>query len=244
MLENYLVLIYLFLIVALQSSIGVGVLVLGTPFLLLLKYDILQVFFFLLPLSILTSLINLIIIRLSNKNLNVSSYKGLTKFFVVCIPSIIIGLFILKYFQELINFKLLVSIVTIFSVLLVLLKDKIKLRINFFRISILSIVGVIHGLTNAGGALMSLALSSNSEKNNARYSITFFYLALETFQYLTTIIIFKNSYFLPQNIYLILVLICGVVLGNVFIKFLSENNYKLVVNALALTSSFILLINI
>ena len=137
MLENYLVLIYLCLIVALQSSIGVGVLVLGTPFLLLLKYDILQVFFFLLPLSILTSLINLIIIRLSNKNLNVSSYKGLTKFFVVCIPSIIIGLFILKYFQELINFKLLVSIVTIFSVLLVLLKDKIKLRINFFRISIL-----------------------------------------------------------------------------------------------------------
>ena len=91
---------------------------------------------------------------------------------------------------------------------------------------------------------MSLALSSNSEKNNARYSITFFYLALATFQYLTTIIIFKNSYFLPQNIYLILVLICGVVLGNVFIKFLSENNYKLVVNALALTSSFILLINI
>ena len=104
MLENYLVLIYLCLIVALQSSIGVGVLVLGTPFLLLLKYDILQAFFFLLPLSILTSLINLIIIRLSNKNLNISTYKGLTKFFVVCIPSIIIGLFILKYFQELINF--------------------------------------------------------------------------------------------------------------------------------------------
>ena len=244
MLENYLVLMYLCLIVALQSSIGVGVLVLGTPFLLLLKYDILQVLFILLPLSILTSLINLIIIRLSNKSLNVSTYKGLTKFFVVCIPSIIIGLFVLKYFQELINFKLLVSIVIIFSVLLVLLKDKIKLRINFFRISILSIVGVIHGLTNSGGALMSLALSTNSEKNNARYSITFFYLALATFQYLTTIIIFKNSYFLPQNIYLILVLICGVVLGNVFIKFLSENKYKLVVNALALTSSVILLINI
>ena len=244
MLENYLVLIYLCLIVALQSSIGVGVLVLGTPFLLLLKYDILQAFFFLLPLSILTSLINLIIIRLSNKNLNISTYKGLTKFFVVCIPSIIIGLFILKYFQELINFKLLVSIVIIFSVLLVSLKDKIKLKINFFRISILSIVGVIHGLTNSGGALMSLALSTNSEKNNARYSITFFYLALATFQYLTTIIIFKNSYFLPQNINLILTLIFGVFLGNVFIKFLSENKYKLVVNALALTSSVILLINI
>ena len=244
MLENYLVLIYFCLIVALQSAIGVGVLVLGTPFLLLLKYDILQVFFFLLPLSILTSLINLIIIRLSNRNLNVSSYKGLKKFFVVCIPSIVIGLFILKYFKEHINFKLLVSIVIIFSVFLVFLKDKIKLRINFFRISILSIVGVIHGLTNSGGTLMSLALSTNNEKNNARYSITFFYLALATFQYLTTIIIFKNSYFLPQNFSLIFVLICGVVLGNVFIKFLSENRYKLIINVLALASSIILLINI
>ena len=244
MLENYLVLIYLCLIVALQSSIGVGVLVLGTPFLLFLNYDILQVFFFLLPLSILTSLINLIIIRLSNKSLSVSTYKGLTKFFAICIPSIIIGLLILKYFQEIINFKLLVSIVIIFSVLLVLLKDKIKLRINFFRISILSIVGVIHGLTNSGGALMSLALSANSEKNNARYSITFFYFSLATFQYIITIIIFKNSYFLPQNIYLILVLICGVILGNVFINFVSENKYKMIVNALALASSIFLLINI
>ena len=244
MLENYLVLIYICLIVAFQSSIGVGVLVLGTPFLLLIGYNIIEVFFILLPLSILTSFINLIIIRHSDKNLNVSTHKGLAKFFIVCIPSIIVGLFILKYFQEFINFKLLVSIVIIISVSVVLLKDKIKIRINFFRISILSIVGLIHGLTNSGGTLMSLALSNNTQKDNARYSITFFYLALATFQYLTTIIIFKNLYFLPLNFYLISSLISGVDLGNIFIKFISENKYKLAVNVLALSSSVILLINI
>ena len=244
MLENYLVLIYLSLIIALQSSIGVGVLVLGTPFLLLLQYNIIEVFFILLPLSILTSILNLIIIKFSNKNLNVSTNKGLTKFFVVCIPSIIIGLFILKYFQEYINFKLLVSFIIIFSILLVSLKDKIKLRVNFFRISILSIIGVIHGLTNSGGTLMSLALSNNSEKDNARYSITFFYFALASFQYLITVIIFQELFFIPNNIYLILALCSGIFFGNIFVKFISENNYRLIINILAILTSIILLSDI
>ena len=228
MLDNYLVLTYLCLIVALQSSIGVGVLVLGTPFLLILNFTIIEVFFILLPLSIVTSLINLCIIRLKKKNLNVSSYKKLTKFFIICIPSIITGLYILKYFQSYINFNFLVSVVIIFSIILVLFKDKINLRINFFRMSILAIIGVIHGLTNSGGTLMSLALSSNNKKESARYNITFFYLALASFQYLATYLMFKSSYFILQNVQIVLVIFLGVLIGNVLNKFLSENNYKFI----------------
>ena len=61
---------------------GVGILVLGTPFLLILDYTIVEVFFILLPLSIKTSLINLIIMRTFNKKLEISSYKELKKFFI------------------------------------------------------------------------------------------------------------------------------------------------------------------
>ena len=244
MLDNYFVLIYLCLIVALQSSIGVGVLVLGTPFLLILDFTIIEVFFILLPLSIITSFINLFIIRLKKKNLNVSTYKGLTKFFIICIPSIIVGLFILKYFQSYINFKFLVSGVIMFSILLVLLKNKINLRINFFRISVLAIIGVIHGLTNSGGTLMSLALSSNNKKESARYNITFFYLALASFQYLATYLMFRSLYFFPQNKQIILIILFGTLIGNVFNKSLSESNYKFIVYILAFISSIFLLINI
>ena len=243
MLENYLVLIYLCLIVSLQSSIGIGVLVLGTPFLLLLQYKMVEIFFILLPLSIITSLVNLMIIRLTHKNLEMHTSQELIKFFFVFIPSIIIGLFLLKYFERLINVKLLVSIVIIVSVLLILIKDKIKLRINFFRKSILCIIGIIHGLTNSGGTLMSLSLSIDKKKDNARYRITFFYLLLASFQYLFTIIIFHKLYFLPQNIYLGLALIFGVFLGNIFIKYLSENIYKIIINILALISAIMLLFN-
>ena len=157
MLDSYLVLSYLCLIIAFQSSIGVGVLVLGTPFLLILNYNILEIFFILLPLSIITSLLNLLIFKSFNKKFELTSLKEIKKFFLICMPSIILGLLILKFFQSYINFRILVSLVIIVSVFFVVLRDKITFRINFFRISVLSIIGVVHGLTNSGGTLMSLA---------------------------------------------------------------------------------------
>ena len=164
MFDSLIFLSYFCLIIILQSTIGVGILVLGTPFLLMLNFNILDVFFILLPVSIITSLINLLIMKTLNQTTEKSTFKEFKKFFIICIPSIFAGLIILKFFQDYINFKLLVSVVIIFSIALVALKDKIKYRINFFRISILSMVGVIHGLTNSGGTLLSLALSVNKKK--------------------------------------------------------------------------------
>ena len=91
---------------------------------------------------------------------------------------------------------------------------------------------------------MALALSNNSEKDNARYSITFFYFALASFQYLITVIIFQELFFIPNNIYLILALCSGIFFGNIFVKFISENNYKLIINILAILTSIILLSDI
>jgi len=203
MLESYLIIAYFCLIITFQSIIGVGVLVLGTPFLLILKFSIVETFFILLPISIITSLLNLIIINYSNKSLNKSSYKEFKKFFIICIPSIFIGLILLKFFESHINFKQLVSFVIFFSVILIILKDKIKFRVNFFRISILSSVGIVHGLTNSGGTLMSLALSVNNKKDYARLNTTFFYLILASFQYFLTIIIFFDKFIFPKDIKII-----------------------------------------
>ena len=132
-MENYLILLYLCFIIAIQSCVGVGVLVLGTPFLLIMNFNIIEIFFILLPLSILTSFGNLLIIKLSNKEIELTNLKKLKKFFGICVPSIIVGLFILKNFENYINFKILVSIVIIFSILLITYQDRIKFRINFFE---------------------------------------------------------------------------------------------------------------
>tara|TARA_B100001175_G_C19468316_1_gene620334 strand:- start:540 stop:1268 length:729 start_codon:yes stop_codon:yes gene_type:complete len=242
MIESYLILSYICLIIALQSIVGVGVLVLGTPLLLLLNYNIIEIFFILLPLSIITSLINLILIKITNKKLTFITSKGLKKFLIACIPSIIVGLLILKYFQEYINFKTLVSVVIIFSLVIIYFKDKIKFRINFFRFSILSIIGIIHGITNSGGTLMSLVLSSENKKLNARLIITLFYLFLAIIQYFITYIIFYDLFFFPFNMELIIALFFGFFFGNVFLNFLSERKYKILINILALSSSIFLLL--
>ena len=242
MLENYLILSYLCVIITFQSIIGVGVLVLGTPFLLILKFNIIEIFFILLPVSIITSLLNLLIINFSNKSLEKSTFAEFKKFFIVCIPSTLIGLILLKLLNDYLNFKLLVAFVILISIILVFLKDKIKFQINFFRISILSIIGVVHGLTNSGGTLMSLVLSANSKKNYARLNTTFFYFVLAALQYFLTIIIFYDRFFFPGNIKVVLSLIFGVIIGNFINQYLKSKTYKTIVNFLAGISAIILVL--
>lgn len=243
MLENYFIIAYFFMIVAFQSIIGVGVLVLGTPFLLILKFNLVEIFFILLPISIATSLANLIIIKFSNKSLKKSTYKEFKKFFMICIPSIFVGLILLKIFENFINFKFLVSFVIILSVLLVLLKDKIKYRINFFRISTLSIVGLVHGLTNSGGTLMSLALTANNDNEYARLNTTFFYLVLAVFQYFLTIIIFFEKFIFPNDVKIFFILTIGILIGNYVYYYFRSKTYKVIVNSIAIMSAIVLLIS-
>lgn len=243
MLESNFIIAYFFMIVAFQSIIGVGVLVLGTPFLLILKFNLVEIFFILLPISIITSLSNLIIINYSNKSLKKSTYKEFKKFFTICIPSIFAGLILLKIFENFINFKVLVSFVIILSVLLVLLKNKIKYRINFFRISILSVVGLVHGLTNSGGTLMSLAFTANNDNEYARLNTTFFYLVLAVFQYFLAIIIFFEKFIFLDDIKIFFVLIIGILIGNLIYYYLRSKIYKIIVNSLAILSAVILLIS-
>lgn len=243
MLENYFILFYFCLIVIFQSIIGVGVLVLGTPFLLIMGNSIIEILFILLPISMITSLINIIIINHSNKTVQKSTYKEFKKFFIICIPSIFVGLFLLKYFNDYLNFKILVSLVIFFSISLITLKDKIKFRINFFRISILSVVGVIHGLTNSGGTLMSLALSTNKEKNYARLNTSLFYLILASFQYLLTLLIFHENFTFPNNYKLIFVIILGILLGNTVSNFIESKTFRKMVNLLAIFSAVILILS-
>ena len=243
MLESYFIIAYFCMIVALQSVIGVGVLVLGTPFLLILEFNIVEILFILLPISIITSLLNLIIINFSNRSIDKSTYKEFKKFLIICIPSIFVGLLVLKLYENFINFKILVSFVIFFSITLVMFKEKIRFKINFFRISILSFVGMIHGLTNSGGTLMSLALSANNKKNYARLNISFFYFVLATFQYLITIVIFFDQFIFLKNIKFIMILIIGNIIGNLINFFVDSKIYRVVVNVIAMLSAIVLLIS-
>ena len=186
--------IFFFLII-IQTIIGVGILVLGTPILLLLNFNIIETISILLPLSIFTSFINLLYFKFKKKKLDLTINKQIKSFFFfICLPCILLGLIILKKFGEILDFKTTVSVVLLFSILLSTKKEIFKKISNKGKKIILAIIGVVHGLTNSGGSLLSLLLVSRNNKQNSRYNITFFYFFLAFAQYLLFLVFFKDYF--------------------------------------------------
>ena len=127
-MELYLIYLITFLLVVFQSIVGVGVLVLGTPLLLILNYNIIEIMNLLLPISILTSLFNYIYLKFNKKKFKINLDKDIKKIFIlICFPGITIGLILTREFYEYINFEILVSL---FIFLSLLIKWKFELIIN------------------------------------------------------------------------------------------------------------------
>ena len=248
MIDINLVYVILFILVALQSMAGVGILVLGTPMMLLMNYDMVEILSILLPISILTSLTNLLYFKFKKKKVDIKIDNDIKKYlFLACCPSIILGLVILKNFDQYINFNLFVSIVIISSIFFVVrLNNEIFNSKKYFKVFSLAMVGLIHGITNSGGTLLSLFVSSlkKNKISQSRYNTTFAYFFLALFQYLSFILIFKIQYnFIDIKLFLIIIPF-GVVLGNLLIKFINKYMYKSIINLLAIISAFFLILKI
>jgi uncharacterized protein len=240
--EIELILSVLFILIIIQTIVGVGILVIGTPFLLILGFNIMEIFSILLPISILTSFINLLFFKLKKKELKMkinSETKYL--FFFICLPSIFIGLYLLDIFYELINFKYLVSLIIILSVLFIKIKKEKIIINNGIKTFYLILIGIVHGLTNSGGSLLSLFMSSHLKKNNSRYGVTFFYFFLALFQFLIFNILFEFNLNIINFYFIGIFLPIGVIIGNYFVKHINEDKFKNLINILCLITCFVLI---
>ncbi len=166
-----------------QSIFGVGVLLFGTPLLLLVGYEFIEAITILLPISI---TINLFQIIKDYKSVDFDFYK---KILVITIPFVVIFLFLVTKVEINIGF-----IIGIF--LLVVALKETSLRINKFVIiatrnekAYFSIMGIIHGLTNLGGSLLTAIVHSKGyEKQITRVTVAISYATFAAFQILTLLI--------------------------------------------------------
>ena len=183
MIEIKFLYIIIFFLTIVQSIAGVGVLMLGTPLLLFFGFGIIEIMITLLPISIITSLSSISLIKYKNKKIYYYN-KSLKYFFKICLPSMFIGIFILKKFSDLIDFKIFVSLIILFSILLKMNIKKIILENNLFHKILIFFIGVIHGLSNTGGTLLTIFFVRNDNKNylNSLYNIHCFYFLLALFQ--------------------------------------------------------------
>ncbi len=237
----------LFSLVMLQTIVGVGVLVLGTPILLILNYDIVEAISILLPISILTSLINLVYFKFINKIslFNLGS-KVKKSFFIICVPAILFGVILLKYFHDIINFKILVSILILTTLIIKKFFNNYLLMLsNSKKKIVLFTIGLVHGVSNSGGTLLSIFILNINKnlKEQTRYSLTYFYFFLAFLQYSIFIFFFKEIIFLTQLSSLILIVLIGVPIGNLLVSYINNKKFNLLIEVLTLITVISLIIN-
>jgi uncharacterized membrane protein YfcA len=166
-----------------QSIFGVGVLLFGTPLLLLQGYDFINAVIVLLPISL---SINLIQVAKDYRSVDLDFYK---KILIYTIPFVVIFLFVV--------IRLKINIGMIIGVFLLFVAAKnyslkvykvIKFLVRYEKVYFI-IMGVIHGLTNLGGSLLTAIVHSKEyEKQITRATVAVSYATFATFQILTLLV--------------------------------------------------------
>ncbi len=163
-----------------QSVFGVGVLLFGTPLLLLLGYDFIDALIILLPISI---AINALQILKHHQYIDYSFYKNVL---VYTIPLVVLFLFIVTTAK--INIGFLVGLFLIFVALKNVspaVEAALGSLIKYERIY-LAVMGIVHGLTNLGGSLLTAIVHGKQyEKNMTRATVAICYATFALFQIIT-----------------------------------------------------------
>lgn len=166
-----------------QSIFGVGVLLFGTPLLMLQGYNFFQAIIILLPISL---LINLFQIVKERQSVDLNFYK---KILVYTVPFIVICLIFANATK--INIGMLIGAL----LLLVAAKDfftrinrVVDLMVRYEK-SYLILMGIVHGCTNLGGSLLTVIVHSKGyEKRITRATVAAAYATFATFQILALLV--------------------------------------------------------
>jgi uncharacterized protein len=185
MIETHYLICIVIILSIVQSLFGVGLLLFGTPTLLLLGYSYSETLWLLLPCSVTISFIQVI------NNYYLIEARRRAVYLVV--PTLTIGLVLV------INYANDVNITRIVGVLLLLigvikfsksLQNFLSLMARKYIYTYYIIIGMVHGISNMGGGPLSILMSTiYSKKEIIRANIAFIYLILAVFQLLVLFII-------------------------------------------------------
>ena len=185
------ILITILITAIVQSIFGTGVLLFGTPLLLILGYNFQYALIILLPTSILISFFQL------KNNLDKIDFQFYKRLLLFSIPLIILFLYLTNLNSIKINlFVGIFLVVVAIKENILSINRLIKFLIKYESLYLM-IMGMIHGITNLGGALLSaIVFSKNLSKDSKRTTIAICYLTFALFQIITLIIAFNDNSFL------------------------------------------------
>jgi hypothetical protein len=230
MAEIYYLVIIIAVFSVVQSIFGVGLLLFGTPTLLLLEYSYSETLWLLLPCSVTISLIQV-----------VNDYKLIEakkKAVYLVIPTLVLSLALVVTYANGINITrivgillLLIGVIKFSSKLQALLGLMVKKHIQIYYI----IIGVVHGISNMGGGPLSILMSTiYSKKEIIRANVAFIYLILAIFQ-LVVLSIISNTSLRSEVIWLIPISLVSYIFTSKFISSkINDKKYTFILNVMVL----------
>ena len=213
-----------------QSIFGVGLLLFGTPTLLLLGYSYSETLWLLLPCSVTISLIQV-----------VNDYKLIEakkRAVYLVIPTLVLSLVLVVTYENGINITrivgvllLLIGVIRFSSKLQALLSSTVKKHIQIYYI----IIGVVHGVSNMGGGPLSVLMSTiYSKKEIIRANVAFIYLILAMFQ-LVVLSIMSNTSLKSEVMLLIPISLASYIFTSKFISSeVNDKKYTFILNVMVL----------
>mgnify|MGYP003143622599 CR=1 FL=1 len=180
-----------------QSLFGVGILVFGTPMLLLLGFDFVTSLSYLIPASFAVSLLQ--VFASDARKTSISIYL-----YTLCLPAIALGLWLTTvfHFTSWINSAIGVTLLGSAGLRLYASRENAKkIDLNHALPAYHFVMGLLHGSTNLGGALLAiLAASTKKEKETFRYTVAYYYLMFTIVQFGVLFLEFGPQTMLSYNL--------------------------------------------
>ncbi len=178
--SSLLVLIVVVVYAVVQSIFGVGLLVFGTPTLLLMGFSFGEILAYLLPASIAISLLQL----MHGGGFGIDGLRR--QFLIYTAPLVLVGAAVILTVGSSLDIRLLVGLMLVVSGAIRLFPRLREAGGRLIRRRLpvsLTVLGVVHGLSNLGGGVLTLIVGSIYEtKDDIRRQIAFCYLAMAVVQ--------------------------------------------------------------
>lgn len=234
--------IIILLLSVIHSLFGVGMLIIGIPSLLLLGLSYQESLLYLLPASAALSWIQ--VNDFSKISLD-GAYRK--KFFLICLPLVFLGMLTSFYFdfKNGLQFFIIIMLLVTFFIrssdrLLKSLQSLMCSHLNYA----LAFLGVVHGLSNMGGAILTPLISSlYKEKQKVLAGISYSYAFMATLQLIILFLMNPKSFFVEQLIGPLLAVFVYYIIGKRAFAFTKDQMYQRLLTAIILLSAIILILN-
>ena len=221
-----------------QSCLGVGLLLFGTPTLIILGYSYVETLWIILPSSIVISLTQVLFDR--------DLIQAKKSIFVLTVPALTIGLIIILLSGDLVNVSKIVGIGLLIvasirqsKVLNAYLSNNISSRTSIYLI----FTGLIHGLSNMGGGPLSVLMSSlHNSKSVIRVNIAYVYLFFGISQIIILTIFQLKVFEVNYLVFPIVAIMSYFFIGKPLSNYIDDNKYQSFITIMVFIYGFLALI--